>query len=145
MEREEMDRLIEAHLQAESAGDAQAWAAVYTDDAELDVVGTAAGPLYGHDEARRFFAQFRNELRSAEVIPLRAYYGEDFCVTEHEWRGSVPGSVVGMAGNGARTVLRMLHIFEFRDGRISRENVWFDVTAMLRQLAHDRASAVATS
>lgn len=143
MDREHMDRLIETHVQAGSAGDARAWAAVYTDDAELDVVGAPVGPLYGRDEAHRFYAQFRNELRSAEMVPLRAYYGEDFCVMEHEWRGGLPGSVLGTTGGGTRTALRMLHIFEFRDGRMSRENVWFDMTAMVRQIAHERAGAAA--
>jgi hypothetical protein len=30
--------------------------------------------------------------------------------------------------------MRVLHIFEFRDGRISRENVWLDAGAAIAQL-----------
>jgi len=29
----------------------------------------------------------------------------------------------------------MLHVFEFRDGLISRENVWMDTATVLAQLA----------
>ena len=35
-----------------------------------------------------------------------------------------------------RTVqFRILHVCEFRDGKISRENVWLDVAAIMQQLA----------
>jgi ketosteroid isomerase-like protein len=37
---EEMDRLIEAHLEAETAGDSAASVSMYTEDVEHDVVGT---------------------------------------------------------------------------------------------------------
>jgi predicted ester cyclase len=36
---------------------------------------------------------------------------------------------------------RLLHILEFRDNRISRENVWMDVAALHRQLSDDSPSA----
>ena len=37
----------------------------------------------------------------------------------------------------------MLHIFEFRDGLISRENVWKDSTAIVAQLTQAPAAATA--
>ena len=40
MKPEEMDRLIEAHLEAEMAGDSAASVSMYTQDVEHDVVGT---------------------------------------------------------------------------------------------------------
>jgi steroid delta-isomerase-like uncharacterized protein len=144
MDREQMDRLIGAHLEAEAVGDTDACIAVYTDDVEHDVVGAPAGPLYGREEVRRFYDQLHHELRTDEMVPVRAYYGEDFCVIEHEWRGTVPGVVLGIGGGGRRATFRVLHIWEFRDGMIARENVWLDVSAMVRQLAGDRATVAAT-
>ena len=40
MKPEEMDRLIEAHLEAETAGDSAASVSMYTEDVEHDVVGS---------------------------------------------------------------------------------------------------------
>ncbi len=37
----------------------------------------------------------------------------------------------------------MLHIFEFRDGKISRENVWIDSATIMAQL--DTPVAAATT
>jgi predicted ester cyclase len=40
-----------------------------------------------------------------------------------------------MRGAGPSLQFRLLHIFEFRDGLISRENAWRDEMAIQRQLA----------
>jgi predicted ester cyclase len=49
--------------------------------------------------------------------------------------GTVIGSMLGMPGNGRRISFRILHVFEFRDGLISRENVWLDGAAIIDQLS----------
>src|SRR5690349_15522176 len=85
----EMDRLIELHLAAERAGDADASVAVYTDDVEHDVVGAPHGPMRGRDAARSFYEQLNREIATESMTPTRTYHGEDFCVTEHEWTGTV--------------------------------------------------------
>jgi hypothetical protein len=64
----------------------------------------------------------------------RAYYGEDFSVIEHATTGTVPGEFLGVPGNGRRISFRMVHIWEFRDGLISRENVWLDGGSIIAQL-----------
>jgi ketosteroid isomerase-like protein len=141
MDREQMDRLVEAHLSAEAAGDGAGCVAVYTDDVEHDLVGATDGPLYGRDEAQGFYEQLVHDIRTEEMVPVRGYYGEDFCVLEHEWRGTVPGSLLGVDGGGRGLSFRVLHIWEFRDGLISRENVWLDALAILDQLAPERTTA----
>jgi predicted ester cyclase len=55
-------------------------------------------------------------------------------VTEHQWNGTVPGAFMGVPGNGRRISFRLLHVWEFRDGRISRENAWLDGGSILGQL-----------
>ena len=47
---------------------------------------------------------------------------------------TVTGQVLGIPGNGKQVRFRVLHVFEFRDGRISRENVWMDGAALAAQL-----------
>ncbi len=134
MDRGEMDRLIEAHLVAEKAGSPAGSVAMYTEDVEHDVVGTPHGPLHGKQAAQGFYEQLVQEIRTEEMIPIRSYYGDDFCVIEHEWRGTVPGTFLGVPGQGRRIAFRLLHVWEFRDGLISRENVWLDGGAVVQQL-----------
>jgi predicted ester cyclase len=63
-----------------------------------------------------------------------ARYGDDHCVMEHEWTGTVPGECLGIAGNDRRISFRMLHVWDFKQGRISREQVWLDGNAIVAQL-----------
>ena len=142
MRPEEMDRLIEAHLAAEMAGDTAGCVAMYTDDVEHDVVGTPHGPLQGKAGAQGFYDQLVRDIRTEAMIPTRRYYGEDFYVIEHVWHGSVPGTFLGVPGHGRRIAFRLLHIWEFKDGLISRENVWLDGGAVVQQLT---APAAATT
>ena len=134
MQPHEMDRLIARHLDAEAAGDAEAAVAVYTDDVVHDVVGWPAGPMHGRDGAKTFYDQLVQDINTEEMEPVHRYYGPDFAVIEHLWRGTVPGSFLGVPGNGKRIAFRLLHLWEFRDGRISRENVWLDGGAIVAQL-----------
>lgn len=147
MNRDDMDRLIEAHLAAEQAaeqaGDTRGCVAMYTDDVEHDVVGTPHGPLHGKHAAQGFYDNLTSVLRTEAMIPIRSHYGDDFCVIEHEWTGTVPGTFLGVEGHSRRISFRMLHVWEFRDGLISRENVWFDDGAILRQLSMPQAATVA--
>ena len=74
----------------------------------------------------------------------RAWYGEDHCTVEHQWHGTVPGEFLGVPGHGREISFRMLHVFEFRDGRISRENVWLDGGGIVAQLTTEPEAAAAT-
>jgi SnoaL-like polyketide cyclase len=86
------------------------------------------------DAALSFYEFLTSNIRTEEMGPTRRYYGDDFCVMEHEWTGTVPGEFLGMPGHGRRISFRLLHVWEFRDGRISRENVWLDGSAIVAQL-----------
>ncbi|HWM48895.1 MAG TPA: nuclear transport factor 2 family protein [Xanthobacteraceae bacterium] len=129
-----MDQLIDAHIRAEMAGDSAAAVSVYTDDVEHDVVGAPHGPLHGRAAAQGFYDHLISDITTETMVPTRRYYGEDFCVQEHQWSGTVPGSFLGVPGRGRHISFRLLHIWEFRDGRISRENVWLDGGSIVAQL-----------
>jgi steroid delta-isomerase-like uncharacterized protein len=129
-----MDELIERHIAAETAGDAAATVAMYTDDVEHDVVGSPTGPVHGKAAAQGFYDFLVQNIQTEVMEPVHRYYGDDFCVIEHTWTGTVPGEFLGVAGNGRRITFRMIHVFEFRDGLITRENVWLDGAAIVAQL-----------
>jgi hypothetical protein len=65
---------------------------------------------------------------------LRRLYGEDFVVDDKIWAAQVIGDFLA-SGHGRRISVRVLHVFEFRQGLISRENVWIDGAAALAQLS----------
>jgi steroid delta-isomerase-like uncharacterized protein len=134
MQPEEMIHLIKQHLAAEFAGDPEGCVAMYTDDVVHDVVGWLRGAMKGKEAAKTFYQQLVKEIHSETMQPVRTYYGSDFAVIEHLWSGRVPGSFMGVSGQGKRISFRMLHVWEFRDGRISRENVWLDGGSIVAQL-----------
>jgi len=90
--------------------------------------------VHGKGPAQGFYEDLTQSIHTEEMLPTHSYYGEDFCVIEHMWTGTVPGNFLGVPGHGKRISHRLLHIWEFRDGRISRENVWIDSGSAIAQL-----------
>jgi steroid delta-isomerase-like uncharacterized protein len=135
MEREQMAALVERHLKVEGAGDVEGAVAVYTDDVEHDVVGWPGGVLHGKEAARQFYVELTANFRTEGEQPSHRYWSDDAMVLDQMMTGTVTGSMLGMPGNGRRITFRALHVFEFRDGLVSRENVWLDGGAIQQQLA----------
>ena len=130
----EMNKLIEQHIAAETAGDTDGAVAMYTDDVIHDVVGAPHGALHGPDAAKGFYEFLTSNIATEQMDLTNARYGDDHCVMEHQWTGTVPGEFLGIPGNGKRISFRILHIWDFKDGCISRENVWLDGNAIVTQL-----------
>ena len=93
----------------------------------------AVGVRYG-----RLFSNVKGEHADVK----HRLYGDKFVVDDKSWTAQVVGDFLGIPGNGRRINIRVLHVFEFRDGSICRENVWIDAGAAIAQLAagaHDDA------
>ena len=142
MTSDEMDELIDAHVRAEIDGDTAAAVAVYTSDAEHDVVGWPTGPTTGKAAAEAFYDALMEDFSTETMERVRSFYGDDFCVTEHRTTGTVPGSFLGIPGHGRRVSFRMLHVWEFRDAAIARENIWLDTGAIATQLSRPESPGV---
>lgn len=134
MDKATMNRLVEEHIAAEIRGDSSGSVAMFAEDIVHDVVGFPAGPARGKTEAKEFYNQLIRNIKTERMIPVRSYYGDDFCVIEHQWEGTVPGNFLGVPGNGRRISFRMLHVWEFRESKICRENVWLDGGSIVAQL-----------
>jgi steroid delta-isomerase-like uncharacterized protein len=134
MDQDQMVALVERHLKAEGAGDVEGAVAVYTDDIEHDVVGFPEGPLHGKDAARAFYRELTANSRTEQERPSRRYFAGDAMILDQMMTGTATGVFLGLPGNGRRITFRILHIFEFTDGLISRENVWLDGAAIQQQL-----------
>lgn len=147
MDEQRMKDLIEQHIAAEMAGDTAGAVSVYTDDVEHDVIGSPTGPVRGPAAAQGFYEQLSADLTTERMTPTRKQYGEDFCVVEHQATGVVKGVFMGIPGNGRRVTFRMLHVWDFKDDAISREQVWLDGAAIAGQLTapqHDDPKAELT-
>ena len=57
----------------------------------------------------------------------------------------MPGAFLGIPGHGRRISFWMLHVWEFQHGLISRENVWLDTGAIMRQLTEPAEYATAVA
>ena len=134
MEQHEMIELVERHLKAEGAGDVEGAVAVYTDDIEHDAVGFPGAPLTGKDAARQFYGHLTANFRTEDEEPRHRYFSGDSMILEQVMTGTVTGEMLGIPGNDRRITFRLLHVFDFRDGLICREQVWLDSAAIVAQL-----------
>jgi steroid delta-isomerase-like uncharacterized protein len=135
MNSTEMFDVVSRHLRAEGAGDVEGAVAVYTDDIEHDVVGFPGSPTRGKDGARAFYDELTANFRTEGEEVLHRFATDDTVVLDQVMTGTVIGSMLGLPGNGRRISFRILHVFEFRDGLVSRENVWLDSSAIVNQLS----------
>lgn len=134
MDQQEMTALVERHLKAEGAGDVEAAVAVYTDDVVHDEVGFPDTPRTGKDAAREFYRFLTANFRTEKEEPLNRFFDGDTMILEQNMTGTVIGEMLGIPGNGRRVTFRILHVFGFREGLISREQVWIDSGAIVAQL-----------
>lgn len=135
MLQQDMNDLIRRHLDAEAAGDTAGTVAVYTDDVEHDVIGSPLGKLTGPATAKTFYDHLVEDLKITQMVQTSARYGADFAVVEHDVDAAVPGSFMGIDGHRRDVHFRMVHVWDFTQDRISREQVWLDGGAIAAQLA----------
>jgi steroid delta-isomerase-like uncharacterized protein len=130
-----MQALVDGNMRAEGHGDIDGALAVYTDDIEHDVVGFPNSPTRGKEGARDFYTYLTANFRTEGWDVLHRYVAGAAMVLEQLMTGTVIGALLGLPGNGRRISFRMLHVFEFRNELISRENIWLDTAAVIDQLS----------
>jgi hypothetical protein len=131
----EMDEVFDRHCAAEAANDIEAILDTLTDDAEHDVVGDPAGVVRGREAIAQRYKELFAALAEDKMESLRRHHGEGFFVDESRYLGRVIGPFMGFPGGNTPVDFRILHVCEFRDGKMSRESVWLDVAAIVQQLA----------
>ena len=109
-----MDELIDRHYRAEERSDPDGAVADFTKEILHEVAGTHR--LYGRDAARIFYVDLFATLRLTRITSERRLYGRSFAIDE--------ARVEAVTQDGEPTVFRLLHVFEFANGRISRESAW---------------------
>jgi uncharacterized protein len=133
-DRTVVDELVDGHFAAEIRGDMTALLATFTDDVEHDVVGNGS-VSHGRAEVANFYTGLLADLTLDAVRPVRRFYGDGFVVDESLVDAHAIGHPFGIDGRNRALQFRLLHVFELRDGLISRENAWLDIGSIMSQLA----------
>lgn len=134
-EEEHLD-IIDMHFAAENAHDVAATLATYTDDIVWDDITHPDAPFHGKEEVGAVYASIIDAIPDVVLTSVKRFQGEGgrFVVDESTLAGHVHGEWGGMNGGGAYVDVRILHIFEVRDGLICYENAWFDAAEVQRQI-----------
>jgi len=129
-----MDEIMGRHYAAEATHDLDALMATLTDDVIHDMVGWPTPILRDPEDIKARYSEMFHDLGDERVEPVRRLYGSDFIVDEAVVTARATGMMLGIPGRNREVTFRLLHVCEFRDGRISRENVWMDAAALVQQL-----------
>lgn len=129
--------IIDRHFAAENAHDVEGTLATYTDDIVWDDVTHPDSPFRGKREVAEVYSGIIDAIPDVRLDTVKRFTGEGgrFVVDESVLTGHVEGDWAGVNGGGAPVRVRILHVFELRDGLISYENAWFDAADVQRQIA----------
>ncbi len=132
--------IIDRHFAAENAHDVEGTLATYTDDIVWDDVTHPDSPFRGKTEVAEVYSGIIDAIPDVHLETVKRFTGEGgrFVVDESILSGHVEGDWAGINGGGAPVEVRILHVFELRDGLISYENAWFDAADVQRQIASSK-------
>lgn len=137
MTREQMDALVDEHFRFEALDDVDGVMSTLLDGAVHEVIPSPVGALDDAASQRAYYELLFGSIEGERVEPLRRYHGEDFVVDESLWHGRIEdGRPFLCDGRSGDVSFRLLHVFEIRDGKIAREQVWCDLAAIQRQLGY---------
>ena len=126
--------VIDRHFAAENAHDVAATLETYTDDIVWDDVTHPLSPFHGKEAVAGVYGGIIEAIPDMRLESVRRLDGDSFVVDESILTGHVEGQWAGVDGNGAPVRIRILHVFDVRDGLIARENAWFDSADVVRQV-----------
>ena len=133
--KEQMDKMIDEHFGYEASDNVEGVLSTLAEDVVHDIVGSPTGPTYGRENARPFYEGMFADLDAGKVTCMKRLYGNNFLVDESLWEGRAPGRPFGVEGKGRPLKFRLLHVIEFTDdAMIKRENVWVDLSEIIKQL-----------
>ena len=134
--------IVDQHFAAENAHDVPGTLATYTDDIVWDDVTHPLSPVHGKEAVGAVYSDIIDAIPDVSFVSTRRFTSEDgqWVVDESDVTGHVEGEWAGIAGEGAPVEIRILHLFQIRDGLIAYENTWFDSAAVARQVEAWKAS-----
>jgi steroid delta-isomerase-like uncharacterized protein len=128
--------IIDRHFAAENAHDVEGTLATYTDDIVWDDVTHPDSPFQGKESVGAVYSGIIDAIPDVHLDSVWRIEANDgnAVIDESILTGHVEGSWSGIEGRGAPVRIRILHVFELRDGLIARENAWFNAADVMRQV-----------
>jgi steroid delta-isomerase-like uncharacterized protein len=126
--------IVEQHFAAENAHDIPGTLATYADDLIWDDVSNPECPVAGKAAAANNYAEILATIPDLTMVSTLRFASPDHVVDEAILSGHIRGSFLGIEADGAPVSFRILHVFDIRDGLISREQAWFDTAGVIRQI-----------
>lgn len=114
----------------------QATLDTYTEDIVWDDVTHPDAPFRGKVAVGTVYSSILDAIPDVVLESVKRFKGENdrYVVDESVLTGHVRGEWAGVDGGGAPVKVRILHIFELRDGLICYENAWFNAADVQRQI-----------
>jgi hypothetical protein len=135
LSREAVDQLVNTHFMFEATDNVEGVLGSLAPEVEHHVVPSPFGIVRETGQIRDFYTALFSDLKGESVTPVRRLYGDGFAVDEAIWNGQIEdGRLFGCPGKRGPVSFRLLHVFEFAGEKISRENVWCDLSAIQQQL-----------
>jgi len=132
---------VENHFHSEAANEIEAALETFTDD----ILWEAPAPnglnrsFLGKEAVARNYRELFESMREIEFQPLQRFATEDRVVDDSLVTFEVAKDGYWQFAVGSRVEMRLVHIFEMRDGKIAREIV-FDM-GTVRSANADAAAA----
>jgi len=101
-----------------------------------DDVTHPLSPVHGKEAVGAVYSDIIAAIPDVSFVSTRRFSSDDgsWVVDMSDVTGHVEGEWAGIAGGGAPVEIRILHLFQLRDGLIAYENTWFDSAAVVRQV-----------
>ena len=136
--REQLDQVVDEHFVFEANDDLEGVMNSLGERVRHEVIPSPVGELTEKSDIRSYYASLFKSVRGESVTPLKRYYGDDFLIDETLWSGYVEdGAPFLCDGKEGPVSFRLLHVFEVKDGKIAREQVWCDLAAIQKQLGSE--------
>lgn len=125
MTAETIQATIRAYFEAQQRMDADAWLALFTEDAVIyDPVGNPANLV--RETYQKFFALLTMTFEQLELVPEQIFVAGNGAAVKWVMRG--------LAKTGKQATASGISVFDLRDDKIQQVLAYWDDKAMLAQL-----------
>lgn len=134
-------KTLKAVFEALNAHEAKKLAALYTEGAVVNVMGTPA-EAKGRDAIAQTYQRLFDAFSSFKAAPSRFFVKGDVVVVEWAWTGTHSGDLFGVKPTEKPVGTAALDVFWFTpDGAIKEQHVTYDMATVMSQIGKSKQKA----
>ena len=131
----QLDEIINTHFMFEATDNIDGVVDSLAGDFVHEVIPSPVGSITDREKVHSYYSFLFANVHGESVTPIKRYYGEDFLIDETLWHGQIEdGKPFLCDGLSGPVSFRLLHVFEVKDGKITKEQAWCDLAEIQRQL-----------